>query len=114
MTHEQTPYLVIVAVVAVIAVVTLVMNNNDNLQGALTYRAPENERVKGCIDTDENGDIYTRGYTQIGVVRTEDECRGNMLHQWYCKTVTDDVESTPRPCEFGCENGACLRQRTYG
>ena len=111
MSNVKNNYLLIVAVVAVVAVVSLVMSNSTAIQGAFT--TSDSDRVERCIDTDEDGDIYTKGDAQVGISKKEDRCNLDVLHQWYCKDVNNMVESHPRTCTYGCENGACLKQQTY-
>ncbi len=110
---SAAPYLVIVIVVGVVALVNVVMNSQVNIQGA--YTTPEEERVSKCIDTDPEGLVDKKGYTQIGLVRRDDYCaKGtDSLHQWYCKDVDSMVESKVQDCPYGCENGVCLSQQTY-
>ena len=106
----QTPYLVIVAVVAVVAVVTLVMNGTGGTsQGA----AVAGDFVDGCFESNPTYDFETKGYVQVGYDKNWDYCIGDVLHQYSCE---HNVARPLRPidCEFGCENGVCLMQQTYG
>ncbi|HLC51682.1 MAG TPA: hypothetical protein VJI98_00380 [Candidatus Nanoarchaeia archaeon] len=118
---SQAPYLVIVAVVAVVAVVTLVMNESANLQGApvadgLVVPDPlivdDSLRVASCFDEDPINDYYRKGYVQIAAKRYFDFCQGDYLREYVCSNSRKEIADQFN-CEFGCENGACLRISTY-
>ena len=106
---SQAPYLVIVAVVAVVAVVSLVLNGSGTIQGAEVGRiiTPEEDRVQSCIDTDSDNNPLIKGYTQIGIVKYDDFCNGDILHQSFCENGDVAMESRITRCDFGCERGRC-------
>ena len=91
------PYLVMVVVVAVVAVISLTLNQTSqgtSLQGAqVGYIVnSEEDRVELCSDSDEDGDIYTRGSVQVGIIERADFCNEDVVHQWYCRNVDLAVE----------------------
>ena len=103
-------YVVILAIVAVVAVVTLVLNGG--LQGALIgnpITLPEESRISKCFDFDEANDRYTYGYTQVGVLKYYDYCKGNDVVQHYCEDGLNVVKLRPMVCSNGCQSGQCLR-----
>ncbi len=109
---SQVPYLVIVGLVALVAVASLVLNNGAGVEGAaVVYETSENQRVTGCMDTDEEGNIYSKGKVQLGVTIREDYCSTDRitLHQWYCKNSEQARESRPQRCAKGCVSGVCLK-----
>jgi hypothetical protein len=127
--NDQIPYLVIVGVVAVVAIVTLVLNGNASLHGADTviiqhpaYVEPdpvivdESLSVNRCVDQDEGlNDYYTKNYVQVAAKRYYDFCQGDYVREIFCAPNTHRKEvANMYLCEFGCEQGACLRQPTYG
>ena len=69
-------------------------------------------RVASCFDEDPINDYYRKGYVQIAAKRYFDFCQGDYLREYVCsgnrKEIADQFN-----CEFGCENGACLRISTY-
>ena len=108
---NQTPYLVIVAVVAVVAVVTLVMKGTG---GSILQGAPvAGDFVKGCVESDPTYDFKIKGSVQVGFDTKWDYCVKDVLHQYSCD---NNIARPLRPvdCQFGCENGVCLSQPTYG
>ena len=117
----------IAVIVAIVVVVSLIFNNSGNIHGAPTYPGneqfiepdpvivDESESVVICFQEDEGeNDFYTKSYVQITTRKYYDFCQGDFVRETHCNGLHEKVVSNARLCEFGCEQGACLRQRTYG
>lgn len=106
--NQKFPYLIVVAIVAVVSIASLVLNSGENLEGAQVV-VSEEERVKHCVDTDPSNDRDTAGYAQVGLVKYDDFCNGDVLYQFYCDRGDNVRPTRSFQCENGCRKGACQR-----
>ena len=92
---------------------------NTTLQGNQTHQAnlnATNNSTKsiGCYGPLDDKDHFTK-YTTEYVVQDQDivkvdECAGTALIKWYCGN--DGLTKKIIVCQYGCNDGACLRQNS--
>ena len=127
MVKDDVSYLIIIGVVAIVAIISLVFTGSGNINGAPTYPGDEqfiepdpvivdeSESVAICYEEDEGeNDFFTKSYVQVTNKKYYDYCQGDYVREIFCTGNHAKAVSNAYYCEFGCEQGACLRQQTYG
>lgn len=62
----------------------------------------------GCFDSDGGKDEFVKGWTIGSNYRSEDECRGNEVLEFYCDESGNGRKYTEMiSCPLGCSDGAC-------
>jgi len=68
------------------------------------------KEIEKCWESDAGKNYYEKGNAEFGNQRTEDYCDDNFtLIERFC-TETQEISSIQHRCEYGCFEGACIKE----